>query len=73
MALDPADLRKMLAVRIVELGRRRQETLQQRANEALRLQAQMDACQQLADGWDTMPVQQALVLIAATGIDLKIN
>jgi hypothetical protein len=70
---SPDQLRKMLVDRVQTLRRRKQELLAKRDDELAKTQAQIDACQALADGWDSLSVQAALTLIPQTGIDLKVS
>ena len=59
--------------RVQTLTQRRAELLQKRIDDLAKIDAQLQACKDLAQGWQTMPVQQGLTLVEAAGISLKVE
>lgn len=59
--------------RVSTLTTRRAELLQKRTEELAKLDSQVQACRDLALGWQTLPVKDALALVEAAGIGLRLE
>jgi hypothetical protein len=66
-------LREQLGNRLAALRKQRTEKAATFAGELSRIDAQVTAIQSLAQNWDTLTLDEALALLAQTGVSLELK